>query len=118
MIADVVAGLEGVVEVVLEEGFGVLGGGSGDDVDVLFGEEHLGALSHAASDDEVDVLFGEPAGEDAGFVGRWFEQLRLGDGFALRIDVDDGEVFAVAEVQGELAIGDGNSDTHGLGLLF
>ena len=112
MIADVVPGLEGALEVAGDDLFDGSGGGADDDLDVFFGEEVLSALSHAAGDDDIDVSFGEPGGQQSRLVGRGIDQFSVDDFLVFEIAVDQGELLAMAEVQRQFTFGDGQCYTH------
>jgi len=114
MVAEVFAGLEVALEVAGDDLFDGCGGGADDDVDIFFGEQIASALAHAAGDDEVDVAIGEPGGQQTGLVGRGVDEFSLDDFLVFEIAVDQGELGAMAEMQGEFAFGGGQGDAHGL----
>ena len=112
MVAGVGARDEGAGEEGGDEGLGGLGGAADDDLDAVLLKEVLGAGAHAAGEDDGGALFVQPAGKDAGFVGRWIKELGGADFLGGIVHVDHSEMGAMAEVHAELAVDNGNGDFH------
>ena len=84
-----------------------------DDLDALSNEQLLGALAHATGDDPVDTALSEPGGQQAGLVRWGVDVLTAAQSLGRGIDVEQGEAGAMAEMNGEVAVGEGNGETHG-----
>ena len=112
MIAGVPADRQGSRDALRDELFRCSHRCTDDDFDSVFGKECLRALAHAAGDDAIDAPFREPRWEQPRLVRRRLDILADHHGLAFRIDVEQGEAGAVAEMDGEFAVSEGDGETH------
>jgi len=113
MIADILAGFERAGKKIGGKRFGRCSGRADDRLDIPLGEERLSALSHSASDYHGRAALGQPGRQQAGLMGWCFDILADDQRFPVGVDIEKGEAGAMAEMDGEFAVGEGNGEAHG-----
>lgn len=81
-----------------DQGFQGCARGAGAHADASPGETFQSAVSDAAGDHGVNSVFAEPPGEQSRLMFGGVDDLRVGRAFGVRVEVDQGELPATAEV--------------------
>jgi hypothetical protein len=113
VVADVVPGHEGTLEILQDGGLRVAHRCSGDDGHALVGEQLLRSRAHTAGDDEAGSTVRQPSGQKAGFVLRSRYCLSTYDAVGHPVYVDERELLAVPEVLAEDPVANRNGEAHG-----
>ena len=108
MVAEVASCLEGAVQVIEYDFFGISRRGSCYHVDTLAVEELLGSHTHSPGDDQVYIPFASQRGRTPGSWGRSY----IGDisnFFFIFIRLQNGEFFTMSKMCGEHFLSAGDS---------
>jgi len=117
VVANVLAGLKGAVEICGDELFGSFGRSSDDHVDPVLLEKLPGPLTHSPGNDEISALFVKPARQHPRLVRGRLHCSAAENLLSVGIDLQNGELLAVAKVHGQTSFCCGNGNFHTFILL-
>ena len=109
------------------QGSGQVGGGDrfwlGDrcarnHIDPVLSEESLGALAYSAGDDDIGTLLVQPSRQHARFVRRRSQKIRAHNGLRCLIDLENRELFTMAEMHAQLSVGGRDGEFHSGGFFL